>query len=64
LKVNPNWFAARQKREGLDALPSVISFSAARLRASRPNVERLRERAYGFPPTVAVANTGPCTETL
>jgi hypothetical protein len=63
LKVNPNWFAVRQKRDGLDAFPSVMAFSAPRFRASRPNVERRRERAYGLPPTVAVANTGPCTVT-
>ena len=53
--------AAFQKRDGVDALPSVMSFNAPRLSASRPNVERLRERATGAPATVAVANTGPCT---
>jgi hypothetical protein len=54
----------RKKREGEVAFPSVMSFSAPRLRPSRPNVERRRESAYGFPPTVAVANTPPCTVTL
>src|SRR6185369_3727546 len=61
LKVKPNWLAVRQKRDGEDALPSVMSFSAPRLSPSRPNVERFRERAYGAPPTVAVAKTFPCT---
>ena len=62
LKVKPNWLAAVQKRSGVVALPSVMSFSAPRLRPSRPNVERLRASAYGWPPTVAVPITGPCTE--
>ena len=45
LNVKPNWFAALQKRSGVVALPSVMSFSAPRLSASRPNVERLRASA-------------------
>ncbi len=64
LKVNPNWLATFQNCVWLAALPSVMSFSAARLSASRPNVDRFRESAYGLPPTVAVAKTGPCTDTL
>ena len=31
------------------------------LAGSRPRVERLVVMAYGFPPTVAVPLTGPCT---
>ena len=62
LNVNPNWLAARKNFFGVVALPSVMSLSAARLRPSRPNVERLRVSAYGLPPMVAVPITGPCTE--
>ena len=58
LNVKPNWFAASKNRCGVVALPSVMSFSAPRLRPSRPNVERLRVSAYGRPPTVAVPMTG------
>ena len=62
--MNPNWLAAFQNFRGVEALPAVMSCSAARLRPSRPNVERLRASAYGFPPTVAVPITEPCTDFL
>src|SRR5215213_8271054 len=58
LNVNSNWFAVFQNFRGVDALPAVMSCRAARLRPSRPKVERLRARAYGVPPTVAVPITG------
>ena len=63
LNVNSNWCAISKKRRGVRAAPSVMSFSAARFRPSRPNVERWRVSAYGCPPIVAVPITGPCTET-
>ena len=63
LNVKPNSFAMSKKRSGEVALPSVMSFSATRLRPSRPNVERLRVSATGRPFDVAVPITGPCTDT-
>src|SRR5262245_27517623 len=62
LNVKPNSSAVAKNCSGVGATPSVTSLSAARLRLSRPKVDRSRVNAYGRPPMVAVPMTGPCTD--